>query len=167
VAALGLKKRLDQQIRSKHGAVSKPILRRLAQEARVNYTTLARFLLYPAERSTGIPRHRTIASLALALDCSAEWLESGVNAPQRDIFPFALPVDHATPTTDDPIELLKVILEGMRDLPSSVRTLACRDAAAAVIAATTHNRRMVPPKAYLAMMQLDAMQVAVAVSAAG
>jgi len=157
-APTGLKNRLLEKIKEKYGSTTTQALRSLARDARVDYTTLARFLLYSADRRTSVPRRRTVASLALALDTTSEWLTSGVKAQQRDIFPFVLPVDHGTPATSDPLELLETLLEGLRSLPRPVQIIACRDAAASVLAATTHNRRMLPAKAYLAMMQLDAMQ---------
>lgn len=163
----GLKKRLLEKINEKYGGIDTPAMRALASDAGVEYSTLARFLLYPPDRATGAPRRRTLTTIALALDTSPEWLISGVEAQQRDIFPFALPVDHAIPATSDPLELLETVLESLRALPRPVQITACRDAAASVMAAATHNQRMLPAKVYLAVMQLDAMQVREPARAAG
>lgn len=156
-AAAQVRERIRKQIVRRHGRITPGVLRQVAADARIAETTLARLLTYKDTRATTSPRPSTVSAIALALDVSPNFLLTGVKTLQKEI-PFDLPARYAVPPSDDPIDSLMNVVNGVRELPKELQTRACRDAVDAILAAVAAAGAMMPARAYLSMMHLDAMQ---------
>lgn len=153
----GMRTRLRQCIEERYGEITPKALRELAAAARVNYTTLARYLRYPTERSVQAPRARTLNQICLALDIRPEWLREGQGTQQLAFWPILLPSDAET-EIPEPAELVRRALDNLRNLPPAVQRRACREAVSAMINTVASEGVMMPTEGYMCLMHLDALQ---------
>src|SRR6266568_334710 len=83
----GVRRRLGDLIRQQHGEVSPSVLVSLSTKARVHYTSLARYLLYPQQKRTRALRRQTLEAVAIALDVNPEWVRDGQGPKQLALWP--------------------------------------------------------------------------------
>jgi len=154
--------RLTQAITEKYKGLETEGLRRLASDAGVSYSTLARYVRYKpgkddARQVTHNPRKSTLEALALQLGVSFSWIWDGQEPKQLGLWPL-LVASCAETAPSDPRQELKTVLELLEEVPEGVRIKAARAAVSAILEETVRNKCMIGPKAYRALIRLDALQ---------
>lgn len=161
----GLRERLTTAISAGLGSIEPSTLRRLAKRARVSYTTLARFVRYDAGKSrsgrprqvSGKLRRATLEALAVQLEVTADWLETGAGSRQLGLWPI-LVANEAETKPADPIVELRSVAEQLDHLPEDVRVKAARAAVAAILEVTVDCNCSVGAPAYRSLIRLDALR---------
>jgi len=153
----GVRRRLGDLVRQRYDELNSSALASLATKARVHYTSLARFLLYPGPKRTRQLRRQTLDAVAIALDTSPQWLRDGQGPKQLGLWPILLPVA-AEAAVANPDEQVPMVLEVIRTLPEHVRLRAYRAAVAAVIDVVTNEGSSPGEEAYRCLMRLDALR---------
>jgi hypothetical protein len=149
------RERVLDLVNERYGEVTAKTVTMLAVDARLSYTTLARYLLYPQDRATQKLRRSTLRSIAFALDVRPDWLDSGVGTQQLAFWPALLPTD--TEDAGDPIEHVTAVVQMLDSLKSETRLRACRAAVAAMLTSVSGAGEVLPPEAYRRLMHLDAL----------
>ena len=162
----GVRRRLGELIRQEHGEVSPSALVLLSAKARVHYTSLARYLLYPQQKRTRALRRQTLEAVAIALDVNPQWLRDGQGPRQLGLWPILLPAP-AEGAVANPDEQVPMVLDLIRALPQQVRLRAYRAAVAAVIEVVTSEGKSPGDEAYRCLMRLDALRRSPRTRAAG
>lgn len=153
----GVRRRLGDLIRQQHGEVSSSVLGSLSTKARVHYTSLARYLLYPKQKRTLALRRQTLEAVAIALDVNPQWVRDGQGPKQLGLWPLLLPAP-AEGAVENPDEQVPMVLDLIRSLPQQVRLRAYRAAVAAVIEVVTGEGKSPGDEAYRCLMRLDALR---------
>ena len=154
---LATRRRIEGLVRKRFGELSTLVVRRLAQECRVSYTTLARFLLYGGRQRTSRLRRGTLDRMALFFDVNPTWLTTGQGTRQLDLWPILVSAD-AEARVDGPIQELERTVAAIRMLPESVAVQACRAAVAATIDVCSARGVPLPAEVYRGLMRLYALQ---------
>ena len=152
-----VRRRLGELIRSKLGELTPSSVRTVSRKARVHYTSLARFLLYPAEKRTMSLRESTLAAAAVALDANPHWVRDGQGQKQLAFWPILLPT-LAESVVSDPAEQVRLVLEQVVLLPRMVQVKACRAAVSAMLDVVAEQGQTLDDQAYRCLMRLDAIR---------
>ena len=158
--------RLREAVKGRYGSLDREALSRLARDAGVHYTTVARLVLYPKSRRTTFPRRSTLNAIALALDVNPGWLSEGQGTQQLGLWPILLPVG-AESTVGEPVEQVRVVVRHLTSLPDWLLLKACRAAISAALEVVVSNGAMVSPEVYRCLMRLDALHRSLQKPAAG
>jgi hypothetical protein len=152
-----LRRRLGDLVKRKHGDLSPSSVRAVSKKARVHYTSLARFLLYPVDKRTSSLRASTLAAVAVALDANPQWVRDGQGQKQLALWPILLPTA-AEAVVSDPAEHVKLVLEQVTTLPRMVQVRACRAAVSAMLDVVAQEGQTLDDQAYRCLMRLDAIR---------
>jgi hypothetical protein len=153
----GTRRRLATLIRERFGDVNPASLAELAAKARVHYTSLARYLLYPASKRTTALRQQTLSAVAMALDTNPVWLRDGQGAQQLGVWPLLTP-SAGDCSAADPEEQIEVALTHLRALKPQLRVRAYRAAIAAAIEVVTAEGENPGDETYRCLIRLDALR---------
>jgi hypothetical protein len=162
----GVRRRLGDLIRQRFGDLNPAALSLLSAKARVHYTSLARYLLYPQQRRTRALRRHTLDAVSIALDANPTWVRDGQGQKQLSLWPILLPTS-AEGAVTNPDDQVSMVLELVRTLPQSIRFRAYRAAVAAVIEVVTSEGGSPGDEAYRCLMRLDALRRSPAARAVG
>ncbi len=160
-----IRRRLAEAVADKHGSCGSRTVRLVAEGAGIEYTTLARFVLYGTERDssdasvrqTRKMRRGTLAAVANALDIRLEWLLDGQGARQLGLWPILVQNDAESPGGVDEIGELEHVIEDLRPRSTSVRIKAARAAISAVLDALVAAGEVGTPQSYRSLMRVDAL----------
>jgi hypothetical protein len=153
----GIRRRLADLVRERHKELTCRTVAQVSADARVHYTSLARFLLYSGARRTQSLRDRTLDAVALALDTNPQWLRDGQGPKQLALWPLLLP-RVAEGVVADPVEQVRSIIDDVNRLPEPIRVPALRSAVAAILETVTRSGETMGESAYRCLMRLDALQ---------
>jgi hypothetical protein len=155
-----IRRRICDRIRDLHGDVTPATVKAVAERAKIEPTTLARFVLYfeDAERRTDAMRSKTLERVALALDVRAGWLIGGVGNQQLNFWPILVHTDAETELPAAPETQVQTAIRDLAALSLAVRTRACRAAVAAMLEVTAGAGEVMSSESYRSLMRLDAMQ---------
>lgn len=164
----GVRRRLREAIEIARGEVTTRVVREVSVEAGVNYTTLARYLLWPEAKRTTALRQSTLNAVALAVDADPGWVKEGQGQMQLSHWPL-LHKESAESELPDPHGEVLSLLQQLResDLPDAVRVRAYRAAVSAIIEEVAAEGRTVGHTAYRSLMRLDSLRRSNANVAAG
>jgi hypothetical protein len=150
--------RLAELVVAKYGPVSKETVRRLAKDAGVHYTSLARYLLYTREQKrTSQLRTATLSAVAVRLESTLEWIRDGQGSKQLGLWPILVSTTAETRAVS-PAELLSAVLAQIAALPEDVQIRASRAAVAAALEVAVSEGRPLNDQAYRCLLHLDAMR---------
>jgi hypothetical protein len=151
----GLRERLMAEITSKHVDISrKDAVKAVARSAGIEYSTLARYLLYDPPRTYKL-RNRTVDSLALVLDVNPAWLHDGQSPKQLSLWPILVAAEPET-SPSDPIEQLERVIVDLRQASPDICLLACRAAISAILDVAVTRGTAFSADSYRSLMRLDA-----------
>jgi len=153
----GLRRRLAELISKRYGGLDSRIVGDVSRKARVHYTSLARYLLYPMEKRTATLRRRTLDAVALALDANPQWLRDGQAPKQLGLWPILLPSSAETAVAD-PADQVRSVFDQVARLPKAVQIHAYRAAVAAVLDVVVQEGQTLDDQAYRCLMRLDALR---------
>jgi hypothetical protein len=151
------RRRLGDLIRERHGELKPSTVGIVAARARVHYTSLARYLLYPTATRTGALRRRTFEAVAMALDTNPQWLRDGQGSQQLGVWPILTPAP-AECVAANPDEQIVLVLQQIQALRPPLRLRAYRAAIAAAIEVVTSEGESLGAEAYRCLMRLDALR---------
>ncbi|HEX8451233.1 MAG TPA: hypothetical protein VF647_03995 [Longimicrobium sp.] len=152
-----IRSRLIALIEARRGSASRTVIGRLAREAGVQASTLARYFgLYPGKRQTERPHEATLRAVLLALgEDPSEFFRTTLTR-QLEFWPAAVPTQ--TSALRDVTDFLSELALILRDLPAAARVRATRAATAAVLGSVAEAGVTVPNAGYELLRHLDALQ---------
>lgn len=140
---------------SRYGGVSTQSVRKLATDADLSYTTLARYLLYDPPERTETLRRSSLTSIAHALDVNPNWLRDGQGSRQLALWPVA--VRDVEPDDEvDPLSELRRAIDSLADLSADVRLAASRAGINAILRTVVERGAEPKDDVYEALLRVDA-----------